>query len=245
MDTKSDVGKVWDKKWEVLDMDKFREKAFESDPWTIHHRKIIEKYAQKIEKDGVFLEAGCGMGHWCFYVSQKYGIKTVGADIAEETIAKLQKMETDLSKFLIDDLNDSKLESNSFDMLISLGVVEHFKDSNQMMRNLNRILKPDGVAIITVPNAYSMHTITRPILQLLGKWDIGFEKSFSPQKLKELAWENNFRVIESGILPSGEMFGLFLNNIPIIGKWIEKLSFYIENKQNTFGFISCVVVKKV
>lgn len=239
------VKEVWDKKWNKLDINEFRRNAFKSDPWTIHHRPIIEKYAQKIRKGGIFLEAGCGMGHWCFYISEKYGVYSIGADIAEETIVKLQKVQTEMTEFIVDDLNASKLESEKFDMLISLGVIEHFKDSNRMVKNLNRVLKPEGIAIITVPNIYSIHTISRPILKFLEKWDIGYEKSFSPGKLEELCLKNNFKVIESGILPSGEMFGLFLNRIPFLGKFIEKLSFFIENRQNTFGFISFVVVRKI
>jgi SAM-dependent methyltransferase len=239
------IGEIWDRKWKQLDIGEFKENALEYDLWTIHHQPIIDKYAEKVGKNGIFLEAGCGMGYWCFYVSEKYGTKSIGVDIAEEIIFKLRERRTELVDFTVDDLNNSKLESDYFDMLISLGVIEHFKDSNQMMRNLHKILKHGGIGIITVPNVYSFHTITRPFLQFFGKWDVGYEKSFSPKKLKELSRENNFKIIESGILPSGEMFGLFLNNVPFLGKFFRKLSFFIENRQDTFGFISCVVVKKV
>ncbi|MFH1744578.1 MAG: class I SAM-dependent methyltransferase [bacterium] len=238
------VGEIWDKRWENIDVNKFKDNAFKHDPWTKHHKPIIEKYIKEIDRNGVFFEAGCGMGHWCFHVSEKYGIKSVGVDVAEETIDKLQKNCHNLARFAVDDLNKSKLESDSFDMLISLGVIEHFKDSGLMMKNLYRVLKPNGIGIITVPNVYSVHTITRPILQLLNKWDIGYEKSFSPKKLKNLSLSNGFKIVEYGVLPSGDMFGCFLNNIPLVGKIFEKISLFIEKRQNIFGFISFVVVKK-
>lgn len=238
------VGDIWDKKWEKLDVLDFKAIAFKSDPWTMHHKPLIEKYINEVSRNGVFLEAGCGMGHWCFYISEKYGMKSLGVDIAKDTIEKLQKNQGGLVSFTIDDLNNSKLENNSIDMFISLGVVEHFKDSNPMVKNLNQLLKPGGVGIITVPNIYSIHTITRPILQFFNKWDIGYEKSFSPGKLKILAKSNGFNIVEYGTLPSGELFGCFLNNLPIIGEIIRKISLFIEKKQNIFGFISYIVVKK-
>ncbi|MFA6047634.1 MAG: class I SAM-dependent methyltransferase [Parcubacteria group bacterium] len=244
MGKKSEVGEVWDKKWEKLNVNEFRKNALAYDPWTILHQPVIDKYAQKIGRDGIFLEAGCGMGYWCFYIAEKYKIKTLGVDVAEEIISKLQKIKTEMTEFAVDDLNNSRLESDSADMFISLGVIEHFKNSNPMVNNLYRLLKSGGIGLITVPNVYSMHTITRPIAQLLGKWDIGLEKSFSPKKLKKLCQKNNFKIVECGVLPTGEMFGLFLNRLPILGKFFERISFFIEKRQNTFGFVAYVIVTK-
>ena len=190
MNKKLTVGEIWDDKWEKLDIHAFKEGAFKRDPWTVSHKPIIEKYIKKIKQGGVFLEAGCGMGQWCFYVAEKYGLKSFGVDVAEKTIEKLNdycgKLNGNLINFIADDLNDSKMESQFCDMFVSLGVIEHFQDSKPMLKNLYRLLKPGGIGIITVPNAYSMHSITRPILQILNRWDIGYEKSFLPRELKNL-----------------------------------------------------------
>lgn len=240
------IGGIWDKKWNNLDIGDFKRNSFLEDNWTLSHKEIIDKYLKRVKKDGVFLEAGCGMGHWCFYASEKYKIKSVGVDVAQKTIARLNDYRAgdSLTSFLTDDLNDSKLQNNYFDMFVSLGVIEHFKDHRPMMKNLNRILRPGGVGIITTPNVYSLHTLTRPILRFWGKWDIGYEKSFSPNKLKQMSREAGFKVLERGVLPSGELFGCFLNSLPALGKIFKKASLLIEKTQNIFGFISFVVVQK-
>src|SRR3989344_962582 len=246
MDSHLSVGKIWDEKWKDFNVAEFVKRGMEIDLWITFHKQIIEKYAERVDSRGLFLEAGCGMGYWCFYVSEKYKIKSVGVDIAPKTIAKLndhcRKEKHTLASFLVDDLNNSNLPKNKFDMFVSLGVIEHFEDSGCMMRNLYNLLKPGGIGIITVPNLYSFHTITRPFLQLLGKWNIGYEKSFSPKKLKNLSLSNSFKIVEYGILPSGDMFGCFLNSIPVIGKIFKKISLFIEKRQNIFSFISFVVV---
>lgn len=248
MNKKLTVGEIWDDKWESLDISKFRNDAFESDKWTIFHKSIIDKYLNKIGKNGVFLEAGCGMGQWCFYVAEKYGLKSFGVDVAEKTIQKLNyycgKLNNNLINFIADDLNDSKMESQFCDMFVSLGVIEHFQDPKPMLKNLHRLLKSKGIGIITVPNVYSMHSITRPILKILNRWNIGYERSFSPRELKNLSLSLGFKIIECGILPSGEIFGSFINNLPFVGWFFRKLGLFIERKQNTFGFISFVVVQK-
>lgn len=248
MSVKSSIGEIWDQKWGRLDVAKFKDTAFRDDLWTLYHQPLIEKYLKRMGRGKVFLEAGCGMGQWCFYVAEKYKIRSVGVDIAEETIKKLNdycdKSDSNLVSFMVDNLNDSKLDSCFCDMFISLGTIEHFKDSGPMMRNLYRLLKPNGLGIITVPNIFSLHTATRPFLRLFNKWNIGYEKSFYPKQLKRLSLEAGFEIVECGILPSGEIFGSFINGIPFLGNIFKKLSLLIENKQSIFGFILFIVVQK-
>lgn len=240
------VGEIWDRKWGKVDIDKFRCQSFFADRWTIYHKSLIERYLKKLNKNSVFLEAGCGLGHWCFYISEKYKIKSIGVDIAEETIKCLNNYnnKNSLASFLVDDLNSSHLANNCCDMFISLGVIEHFEDSTPMMKTLYRLVKPGGVGVITVPNVYCVQTFTRPLLQRLGKWDIGYEKSFSPKSLREIVLSVGFDIIEDGILPTGELFGSFLSYIPFVGKIFRRISYFIESRQSIFGFFLFVVVRK-
>ncbi len=45
------------------------------------------------------------------------------------------------------------LGENSFDTVIACDVLEHVPDDLKAMRELQRILSPDGVAVLTVPQA--------------------------------------------------------------------------------------------
>lgn len=242
------ISEVWDHKWENFNIERHAKESLKFDTWTRNHKPIIDKYLKRLNKGGIFLEAGCGIGQWCFYASRKYNIKSIGVDIAEKTINRLnlflKSHKNNLISFIIDDLNNSVLSDNYCDMFVCLGVIEHFKDSEPMMRTLHRLLKPEGVGIITVPNVYSTHTFARPILKILNKWDIGYEKSLSPNSLKKLSIKSGFKVVECGVLPYGEIFGFFLNSLPIIGNLFKELSYFIEKRQNILGFVSFVVVKK-
>jgi len=143
--------------------------------------------------------------------------------------------------FINDDLNKTKLPTKYCDVFVSLGVIEHFKDSKPMLKSLHKILKTEGIGLITVPNLYSMHTFTRPILKLIGKWAIGYEKSFTPEGLRRICKACGFSIKEIGVLPTGCLFGLYLTSLfPAL----QKISYWIENKQNTFGFVTYVLVTK-
>src|SRR5437867_12792950 len=53
-------------------------------------------------------------------------------------------------------LNMSRMDAlgeNSFDTVIACDVLEHVPDDLEAMRELQRILSPDGVAVVTVPQA--------------------------------------------------------------------------------------------
>jgi len=53
------------------------------------------------------------------------------------------------------DLHDIPFEGNKFDVIICNHVMEHVEDDLQCMRELNRVLKPGGWAIMQVPIDYS------------------------------------------------------------------------------------------
>lgn len=246
--SKNLIGNIWDKEWNNKDIDYFADIEKSKDKWTLHHLPIIERYLQKVPSEGTFIEAGCGMGQWCFYANKKYGLNSVGIDIAEDTLKRLNAYINENNKknivFKYDDLTKSEIEKEQSDFFVSLGVIEHFKDSNPLVKSMYNFSKKGGYGLITVPNIYSFHTFLRPLAKMMGRWTIGLERSFSPKYLKTLCEKNGFEVIEHGVLPSGEIFGHMLNSFPIIGRLMEKVSFYIEKKQNTFGFISYVIVKK-
>jgi SAM-dependent methyltransferase len=248
MRTPVPAGKIWDEKWHGIDVLQFKDDAFIHDRWTRFHISLVEKYLNRLKEGSLFLEAGCGMGQWCFYSAKKYKVRVIGVDIARENIENLKRISFQQGygkiDFMVDDLAFSLLESNLCDMFISLGVIEHSRDNALIIKNLYRVLKPDGIGIITVPNVYALHTLTRPVLQLLNRWNIGYECSFSLRNLRRLVTGSGFKIIESGILPTGELFGTFLNNIPIFGKLIRRIGLSIETKQNIFGFLAFAVLKK-
>jgi SAM-dependent methyltransferase len=51
------------------------------------------------------------------------------------------------------------VEDNSIDFVLFKAVIEHLNDATNILQNIYRVLKPNGIALITTPN-YEYNTIT-------------------------------------------------------------------------------------
>ncbi len=58
---------------------------------------------------------------------------------------------------LVDDICNSKIESNSYDGVYCDAILEHVKDYGEAINNIHRILKPGGELFIYVPFIWSFH----------------------------------------------------------------------------------------
>jgi SAM-dependent methyltransferase len=76
----------------------------------------------------------------------------------------------------------------SFDAVYSMGTIEHFEETEQAMREIARVMKPGGRAIIGVPNRHD--PFLRPLLvvalQAVGLYAYGSEKCYSRRALREM-----------------------------------------------------------
>ncbi|MBS1495155.1 MAG: class I SAM-dependent methyltransferase [Bacteroidetes bacterium] len=89
----------------------------------------------------------------------------------------------------------SKYEDNSYDNFISSSVLEYIKDFDSILDEVNRILKPGGIFIFSIPNKQSLFRIVERITYKLFKKPsyvkfIFTQKSKSEiQKLQQKGWK--------------------------------------------------------
>ena len=147
-----------------------------------------------------FLDAGCGSGSYVAYASKR-GITAVGLDIVPEAMKKAQKSCN--GHFIIGDVRDLPFDDEYFDYVLSYGVVEHFEETDRAVREIYRVLKPNGTAVISVPGKITLHYITKIIGMARGTWTLGYEKYYSPREFKRLVEKENFKVVEMKIMETG------------------------------------------
>ena len=96
------------------------------------------------------LEVGCGRGTSSLYLNKYLGMDVTLVDISEDAI-KLAKYNFD--KFGVEgnievaDSEKMSYEDASFDLTVSIGLAEHFKDYTQLFREQHRVLRPGGMMI--------------------------------------------------------------------------------------------------
>ena len=116
-----------------------------------YHRYFAIK---NIIKNKIVLDIASGEGYGTNLISQnaKY---VYGVDISEETImlAKKKYIKDNL-EYICAQASDIPLKDNSIDVVISFETIEHLKSETQIkfMKEIKRVLKEDGLLIISTPN---------------------------------------------------------------------------------------------
>jgi ubiquinone/menaquinone biosynthesis C-methylase UbiE len=108
--------------------------------------------AQKITKDKVVLDIASGEGYGSFLLS-KNAVKVYGVDIDEKSInhAKVKYASSKNIEFTVGSTDAIPLPDNSVDVVISFETIEHHDKHDLMMEEISRVLKSDGIMLISSP----------------------------------------------------------------------------------------------
>jgi SAM-dependent methyltransferase len=121
------------------------------------------------------LEVGCGNSIWLPYVGRKTKAEVAGLDYSEAgcELARRQLAAQGVSGriFCGDLFQTDPGKVGHYDFVYSLGMVEHFTNTGEVLSKLAELLKPGGVLFTEVPNLKSIHGIMSWIWQpeLLAK----------------------------------------------------------------------------
>jgi SAM-dependent methyltransferase len=91
----------------------------------------------------------------------------------------------------------------SFDAIYSMGTIEHFDETELAVREIARVLKPGGHAIVGVPNRHDpfLRPLLATMLQSIGLYGYGYEKSYSRRALRQMLEAAGLKVVaETAIL---------------------------------------------
>jgi SAM-dependent methyltransferase len=88
---------------------------------------------------------------------------------------------------------DLPCESNAFDLLIIENCIDHVQDVKGVMREINRVLKPDGVLYLTVNCRTKLGYVVHRALSR-SRIDRGHPHTFTPPKLERMLAREGWRV---------------------------------------------------
>ena len=113
--------------------------------------------------DSVFLDLGCGDCKFTQRITEAINPRiTIVADTIK---ARLNHAEDLGYKTIAVDLNKNiPLGSESIDIIHAGDVIEHLNDTDNFIKEIKRILKPDGYALISTPNLASWHNVAALML---------------------------------------------------------------------------------
>lgn len=139
------------------------------------------------------LDVGCGIGS-LLYEASKRNIGVFGLDISYEALAKAKRA-LPFIKVCVGYGEYIPFRDNSFGNVISLGSVEHFLDPETGIREIARVLKSKGQAILLLPNSFYLGDILKVLFK--GKteeqWQIQ-ERLLTKEQWRTLVEKNGLIV---------------------------------------------------
>lgn len=115
------------------------------------------------------LDVGCGWGNF-LEVLKKQGINYKGIDSSNEAIAICRSKGLNIEKILLQDL--SSKEKNKYSAITFFQVMEHVTNPLPILEAAKKLLKKNGIILITTPNNDS------PLRKFFGKkWSVYQEPS--------------------------------------------------------------------
>ncbi len=99
------------------------------------------------------LDASCGTGYGIEILSRAGASAVTGVDVSAEAIAAAEKRFGDHAAALVEaDLRGLPFEDDSFDVVVSFETIEHVEEPEKALAELRRVLRPEGVLVISSPN---------------------------------------------------------------------------------------------
>lgn len=112
----------------------------------VNRYRIINNLVKSRFRNGMkILDLGCGSCNWNID-----GLDVFGIDL-NEGLLKLAKAKDRVYDYKIADVCNTGIVNEAFDIVIASELLEHIYDYDGIIQEINRILRPGGFAIISVP----------------------------------------------------------------------------------------------
>lgn len=155
--------------------------------WWWHGRRLllsilIDHYGGNPQK---LLDIGCGTGETLVFLKKTYpNLDLYGVDNSAEAIryAKARK----LKNICLGDVTHIPFPNASFDIVLLLDVLEHVKNDLTALKEIKRVLKPNGQLFLTVP--------ALPFIMSAHDRDQGHKRRYTKRGIRKLVSQSHLTI---------------------------------------------------
>ncbi|KKP37576.1 MAG: Methyltransferase domain family [Candidatus Roizmanbacteria bacterium GW2011_GWA2_32_13] len=174
---------------------------FKSSPYNqrqIFNNAYFQEKLDKImtlaqEKRPTFLDVGCGWGNFLQVIKNSH-LPYLGIDFSSRAVEICREKKLNCQK--ADIINLSKIKGQQYSAITFFQVIEHIKNPLDYLKAAKKLLKKNGVLLLTTPNNHS------PLRHLFGSnWSVYqtpshyfFYSSKSLERLLKAAGFSNFKI---------------------------------------------------
>jgi SAM-dependent methyltransferase len=122
--------------------------------------ELVPLFNDRLPGHQPILEAGSGSGRWVIWFGRR-GWSATGLDWSEALTQRARATEPSL-RFVAGDMRAMPFSDGEFGAVVALGSVEHDPEGpTAALSEFHRVLRPGGVALITVPHGGRLCRISR------------------------------------------------------------------------------------
>jgi SAM-dependent methyltransferase len=148
--------------------------AANSDPTIAARQQKLSSFLAGFGKGLAVADVGCGQGDFTAFLAV-LGHKPVGIDISSAAVSAAKENHPELRFDIMGPNNVIPLQDGACDAVWSSEVIEHVFDVYEYLSEINRILKPDGMFILTTP----YHGRIKNLVIALTKHDTHYDPEIS------------------------------------------------------------------
>jgi glycosyltransferase 2 family protein len=149
------------------------EKAYNSD-------MLVQRYFQRrktdaitdtlaVKPDHVVIDIGCGSGVQLKQIASRGYAFAIGIDVNINAIRFARGRGLPNTEFIIADAQHLPIKSSVADRIICAEIIEHVKSPDNLVHEIDRILKQGGGVVITTPNDRSVWGVYEFLWDVLGR----------------------------------------------------------------------------
>ncbi len=148
-----------------------------------------------LKENDVVLDAGCGSGYFTSEIAQKSQL-SIGVDLKlKERLALILSKQSG-KMYAAADIQRLPFADQVFNKILLSSVLQVVDDAS-LMRECYRVLKSEGIVVLTVPIEYYYFTKLNEIKPELGlKADAKGKAYYESKELARLLENNGFRILE-------------------------------------------------
>lgn len=125
------------------------------------HYNYLELFKEDLPKSGKILDVGCADGR-LLLILKELGFEAVGLELAQSLVDRA-RVYSGCNVFYGTAEEMIMFKDREFDCVICTEVLEHVPNPSKALLEIYRVLKSNGTAIISSPNAHHLVRLMRPL----------------------------------------------------------------------------------
>lgn len=171
----------------------------------INHAEMFDRaFAHIGNTEGKrILEIGAGDSGWLPYFAKRWGLRVSGLDYSPvgcERASSLMKRAGLEAEIVCADMFDPpSSQLGRYDIVLSIGVAEHYTDTAGTLRAMARFLRPGGILVTTVPN---IPGLVGDLFKVMNRPVYDIHVPLDAEKLRAAHENAGLEVVQSGYFMS-------------------------------------------